>query len=382
MDFALSDEQRMFSQMFGDFAAKEIAPRAEEIDHEERLPPDMLSATAEQGFLGAMLPEEYFGAELDHVSYALLIEALAGASMSVAITVATHVSMVAMSILDHGGDAQKERWLSSMAGGDTIGAFAFTEPDAGCDNAAIQTRAVTKDGDVILDGVKTCVSNGQMAGVFLVLAQGQDGINAFLVPRDTTGLSVGYREPTLGLRSTPFNTIYLEGCHVPSDYRLGQAGGGGSVAQQSWDRMAIALAAAGLGVAHSAIQAASQFATERVQFGGPIAHKQAVQNLVAEAFIDVEALRYLVYRTAWLADQGVEYSVEASVAKVFGSRVARRVTNNMVQVMGGYGYMEDYPMARKYRDARMLGIIGGPTELHHVRVARHVFSERGLEVAP
>jgi len=146
--------------------------------------------------------------------------------------------------------------------------------------------------------------------------------------------------------------------------------------------MAIALSAAALGVSSSSIEIASQFATERVQFGGPIAQKQAIQNLVAEAFIEVEALRYLVYRTAWLADQGVEYSVEASVAKSFSSRVACRVTNSMVQVMGGYGYMEDYPLARKYRDARMLGIIGGPTEMHHIRVARHVFAERGLEVAP
>jgi len=218
MDFALSDEQRMFSQMFADFAAKEIAPLAEEIDHEEKLPLDMLRSTAEQGFLGATLPEEYFGAELDHVSYALLIEALAAASMSVAVTVATHVSMVAMSILEHGGDAQKERWLPSMADGGTIGAFAFTEPDAGCDRAAIQTRALTEGGDVLLDGVKTCVGNGQMAGVFLVFAQSPDGIDAFLVPRDTAGLSVGYREPTLGRRSTPFNTIYLEGCRVPLDY--------------------------------------------------------------------------------------------------------------------------------------------------------------------
>jgi len=382
MDFALSDEQRMFSRMFADFASKEIAPRAEEIDHEERLPPDMLRSTAEQGFLGAMLPEEYFGAELDHVSYAMLIEALAGASMSVAVTVATHVSMVGLSILEHGNDAQKERWLASMAEGDTIGAFAFTEPDAGCDRAALQTRAITDHEDLILDGVKTCVGNGQMAGVFLVFARSPDGIDAFLVPRDTTGLSVGYREPTLGLRSTPFNTIYLEGCRVPSDYRLGHANGGKSVAQHSWDRMAIALAAAGLGVGRSSLEVASRFATERVQFGGPIAQKQAIQNLVAEAFIELEALRYLVYRTAWLADQGVEYSVEASVAKAFGSRVAHSVTNSMVQVMGGYGYMEDYPMARKYRDARMLGIIGGPTELHHVRVARRVFAEQGLEITP
>ncbi|HUX75292.1 MAG TPA: acyl-CoA dehydrogenase family protein [Anaerolineae bacterium] len=397
MDFTFSEEQQMFRAMFRDFSAKEVAPKVEEMDHEEKPPLDVLRKAANQGFLGATLPEDYFGAELDTVSYALLVETLARDCMSTAVTLATHVSLVAMSVLEHGTDAQKEEWLPLMAAGEMIGAFALTEPDAGSDaahqsgthrNAAhqnggtIQTQAVPDGDDAILDGVKTWVANGGIAGLFLVFAHGAEGLEAFLVPKDTPGLTVGYREPTLGLRSVTFNTIYLEGCRVPQANRLGAPGEGWTVAQRAQDRMAVALAAAGLGVSEDAVDVAAQFATERVQFGVPVAKKQAIQSYVAGAFTEVEALRYLVYHAAWLVDQGGDFSFDASVVKAFGAQVARSVTNRMVQVMGGYGYMEDYPMARKYRDARALGIIGGPTELHHVRVAQRIFAERDVEIVP
>jgi len=402
MDFGLSEEQEMFRAMFRDFSAKEVAPRAEEIDQEEKPPLEILRKAANQGFLGATLPEQYLGAELDTLSYVLLIETLAGESMSVAVTLATHVSLVAMSILAHGTDAQKEAWLPQMAAGEVIGAFALTEPEAGSDTALLQTRAVPSSppagggqegGEIILDGVKTWIANGETASLFLVFAQGPEGadadksvrrhpVDAFLVPKDTPGLTVGYREPTLGLRSVTFNTLYLEGCRIPQANRLGEPGSGRKVAQEARSRMAVALAAAGLGVAGASVDVAAQYATERVQFGVPIAQKQAIQNFVADAFAETEALRYLVYRAAWLIDQGKDFSADASLVKAFGARVARSVTDHMLQVLGGYGYMEDYPMARKYRDARMLGIIGGPTELHQVRVARRIFAERDVEIVP
>lgn len=394
MDFTFSEEQEMFRAMFRDFSAKDVAPKAEEIDHEEKLPLDMLRKVANQGFLGATLPEEYFGAELDYVSYVLLVETLAGDCMSLALTLATHVSMVAMSILEHGTDAQKEEWLPLLAAGEAIGAFALTEPDAGSEALcslskdtppmvqSLQTRATPDGDDVVLDGVKTWVANGDIAGLFLVLAQGAEGIDAFLVPKDAPGLTVGYREPTLGLRSVPFNTLYLEGCRVGRTNRLGGPGEGGAVARGAQGRMAVCLAAAGLGVAADAVDVAAQFATERVQFGVPIAQKQAIQSYVAEALVEVEALRYLVYHAAWLVERGKDLTFDASVVKAFGARVAHNVTNGMVQVMGGYGYMEDYPMARKYRDARALGIVGGPTELHHVRIAQRIFGDLDVEIAP
>jgi alkylation response protein AidB-like acyl-CoA dehydrogenase len=382
MDFTLSEEQEMFRAMFRDFSAKEVAPKAEELDHEEKPPLDALRKAAQQGFLGATLPEDYFGAELDYVSYALLIETLAGDCMSTAVTLATHVSLVAMSILDFGTDAQKEEWLPPMAAGEVMGAFALTEPDAGSDAKGIHSRAVLDGDDVVLDGVKTWVANGEIAGLFLVFARESEGIGAFLVPKDAPGLTVGYREPTLGLRSMTFNTLYLEGCRVPQTNRLGGLGEGWKVAQQARDRMAVVLAAAGLGVSENALEVAAQFATERVQFGVPIAQKQAIQSYVAEAMTEVEALRYLVYHAAWLVDQGGDFSFDASVVKAFGARVVRSVTDRMLQVLGGYGYMEDYPMARKYRDARALHIIGGPTELHDVQVAGQIFADLDLEIAP
>lgn len=382
MDFALSEEQRMFRDMFRNFAAKEVAPRAEEIDHAEILPKEMLRKAADQGFLGATVPEDYCGAALDNVSYALLLENLATACASLAVTVAAHVSQVAMSILDFGTDAQKEEWLPALAGGEAIGAFALSEPDAGSDMLGLETRARYEGDEVVLDGTKTWVTNGELAGLFLVFAQGPQGVDAYLVPRDTPGLTVGYREPTLGLRSAYFNTLYLEGCRVPQSYRLGGPGAGAAIAGRAVDRMAVALAAVGLGLAESSVDVAAQYSTERVQFGVPIGKKQAIQNYIANAYAETEALRYLVYRTAWLVDQGEDFSVDASVVKAFGARVARSVTNRMLQVLGGYGFMEDYPMARKYRDARVLGIIGGPTEVHDFRVARYVLAQKDLEIVP
>jgi len=388
MEFALSEEQKMFRAMFEDFSTNEIAPIAEEIDHEETPPLEVLQKAARQGFLGATLPEEYFGAALDFVSYALLIESLARDCMSIAVMLGTHVSLVAMSILDLGSEAQKEPYLPLLAtGGDgrsdvQLGAFALTEPDAGTDTTELETRAVRDGEHYVIDGVKTWVANGEIASLFLVFAQAPQGPAAFLVPADTPGLTVGYREPTLGLRNVPFNTVYLEGCRVPVANLLGSEGDGQEIAERAQQRMAITLGAAGLGVTADSLDVATQFAVERVQFDVPIAEKQAIQNYVAESATEMEALRYLTYHGAWQVDQGDELRFDASVVKVFSARVARSVTDRMVQVMGGYGYMEDYPMARKYRDARSLSIIGGPTELHHVRIAQEVFSEWDVTIAP
>ncbi|MGD8243647.1 MAG: acyl-CoA dehydrogenase family protein [Anaerolineae bacterium] len=388
MEFTLSEEQQMFRAMFEDFSTNEIAPIAEEIDHEETPPLKVLQKAARQGFLGATLPEEYFGVGLDFVSYALLVEALARDCMSIAVMLGTHVSLVAMSILDHGDDAQKEAYLPLLAaGGDgrsdvRLGAFALTEPDAGSDTSVLQTQAVLDGEDYVVDGVKTWVANGEIASLFLVFAQALEGTAALLIPAESAGLTVGYREPTLGLRNVPFNTVYLEGCRVPTGNRLGSEGDGREIAERAQQRMAISLAAAGLGVTADSLEVAAQFATERVQFGVPIAEKQAIQNFVAESAVEMEALRYLTYHGAWQVDQGNDLRFDASVVKVFGAQVARSVTNRMVQVMGGYGYMEDYPLARKYRDARALGIVGGPTEVHHVRIAQEVFSEWDVRIAP
>lgn len=382
MDFALSEEQRMFRDMFRNFAAKELVPVAERIDHEEVMPPEIVRKAVDQGFFGATLPEEYYGAALDHVSYVLLLEHLATACASLAVSIAAHVSQVAMSILGFGTDAQKEEWLPAMAAGEAIGAYALHEPDAGSNVMALETLARYESDEVVLEGVKHWVLNGQHAGLFLVLARGPEGPDAYLVPRATPDLTVGYREPTLGLRSAYFNTVYLEGCRIPAANRLGTPGRGADIARRAEDRMSIALGAVALGLAESSVDVAAQYATERVQFGVPIGKKQAIQNYVANAHAETEALRYLVYRAAWLADRGENFSVDASLVKAFSAQMSRSVTNWMLQVLGGYGFMEDYPMARKYRDARVLGIIGGTTEWHTFRVAHAIFAAKNLEITP
>lgn len=387
MDFSLSEEQRMFRSMFEDFSTNEIAPLAEELDHEETVPLGILEKAARQGFLGATLPEAYFGADLDFLSYALLIEALAKECMSLSVTLGTHVGLVAMSVLRHGTDAQMEEILPPLAAGEAVGAYAMTEPDAGSDTTRLETRAVRDGDEYVIDGVKTWVANGDMgaegpSAVFLVFAQAADGITAFLVPGGTPGLTVGYREPTLGLRNVPFHTIYLEGCRVPAGKRLGAEGEGPEIAARAEERMAVTLGAGALGVASSSLDVATQFASERVQFGVPIAQKQAIQAYVARSAAEIEALRHLVYHAAWQLDQGARLDFHAPVVKTFAARVARDVTDYMVQVMGGYGYMEDYPLARKYRDARALSLIGGPTEVHEVRIAEQVFAECDVEIVP
>jgi alkylation response protein AidB-like acyl-CoA dehydrogenase len=387
MDFSLNEEQKMFHAMFEDFSSKEIAPIAEELDHEETPPLNVLRKAARQGFLGATLPEEHFGADLDFVSYALLIETLARDCVSVAVTLGTHVSLVAMSILDHGSDGQRKDFLPLLASGEALGAFAMTEPDAGSDTTALRTRAEPEGEEYVLDGVKTWVANGKIGSggmdtLFLVFAEAPEGVTAVLIPADTPGLTIGYREPTLGLRNVPFNTIYLEGCRVSAANRLGDPGDGRKIAERAQQRMAVTLGATALGVAEDSLEVAAQFASERVQFGVPIAEKQAIQNYVAEGAAAVESLRYLVYHGAWQIDQGGDLDFDAPVVKTFAARVARSVTDRMVQVMGGYGYMEDYPMARKYRDARALSLIGGPTELHNVRIAENVFAGWDVEITP
>lgn len=387
MDFALSEEQKMFRAMFRDFSTNEIGPVAEELDHEETFPLSVLEKAARQGFLGATLPEEHMGAALDFVSYSLLIEALARDCMSLAVILGMHVSLVGMSILNQGSDDQMEAFLPLLASGEKLGAFALTEPDAGSDTTTLQTQAELKGDHYVIDGVKTWVGNAEtgsarMGTLFLVFAQAPGGMAAFLIPTDADGLTVGHREPTLGLRNVPFNTIYLEGCSVARENRLGEEGDGEAIADEARQRMAITLGAAGLGLVRDSLGVAAQFASERVQFGVPIAEKQAIQNYLAESTTEAEALHFLVYHGAWQVDQGEDTAFDASVVKAFAARVARSVTDRMVQVMGGYGYMEDYPLARKYRDARALGLIGGPTELHNVRIAEKVFAGCDVQVEP
>ncbi len=387
MDFSLTEEQRIFQRMIREFCENEVAPLAEEIDREEKPPLELLKKAAQQGFLGAIIPEEYDGAGLDTISYCILLEELAKACTSTAITIGLHNSLAAKTILDNGSEEQKGKYLRPMARGEKIGAFALTEPAAGSDAAALETMAARRGEEFVLNGSKIWVANGGIADVFLVFAKtepeaGAKGISAFIVEKGMPGFKVGYRERTLGIRGLTCNALYFDDCRVPATNLLGQEGKGFRIALKALNFARLSLSAICLGGAQAALREGVRFSAEREQFGGPIAFKQAIQNFIADTTAEIEALRYLVYRTAWLADRGEPYTQEAAIAKLLGSQIAMRAANRMIQVHGGYGYMKDYPIERMYRDFRALQIMGGTSEIQRFIIASHILREKGIKIKP
>ncbi|MCC7359117.1 MAG: acyl-CoA dehydrogenase family protein [Anaerolineales bacterium] len=386
MDFALSDEQQMFHDLFRDFAENEVAPCAEQTDRDEAIPTALLQKAAAQGFLGATLPEQYGGAAMDYLSYSLLVETVARHCLSMAAALGIHTMLSSMTILDGGSEAVKAEFLPRLAGGE-LGTFALTEPEAGSDAGAVQTRAVPEGEYYRLDGVKAWVSNAGQAGAHVVLALTTPGarlrgLSAFVVDAQTPGIFLGQREPTLGLRGLDIRTMYFEGCRVPASHLLGQLDHGWALVQRAFRRVRLSLAAAGLGAAGGALALGLKFAAERKQFGVPIAEKQAIQNYAADCAVEIEALRHLVHHTAWQADQGQDYESSASMAKYLAARVARDTANKMLQVHGGYGFSDEYAISRIYRDVRALRLLGGTDEIQRFAIARVLFEPEGLALQP
>ncbi len=382
MDFRLNEDQLMFKKMFADFCTKEIRPRGEQIDQTEEPPVDLLEAALDQGFCAALVPEEQDGCGLDVYTYMLMLEELARADMSTATMLSVHNSLALKPLLDHGNDDQQERFVEAMAMGEMLGAFALTEPGAGSDVAALSTSAVQDGDDYILNGTKLWVTNGEVAGLILTFAQTEGGITAFLVEAGTPGLKVGYREKTLGLRGVPCNTLYYKDVRVPAANRLGEEGQGLNIALKALTLSRLGMGALALGAAERALEEAVQFSMEHIQFGVPIAQKQAIQNYIADAKAQIEALRSLVTHAAWLADTGQDYELHSSVVKLFGTRTASETTNKMLQVHGGYGYMKEYAIERYYRDCRALAIVEGTSEILQFLIAQSVYRAEGLEIRP
>jgi alkylation response protein AidB-like acyl-CoA dehydrogenase len=382
MDFKLSEDQLMFKKMFADFCTNEIRPQGEHIDQAEEHPADLLEQAVDQGFWAALVPEDLEGCGLDTYTYMLMLEELARADMSTALILSVHNSLVVKPLLDHGSDDQKARYLEALAFGETLGAFALTEPNAGSDAAALTTTATSNGDGYRLNGAKAWVISGAQAGLLLVFARATGGITAFLIEKDTPGLRVGYREKTLGLRGVSCNTIYLDDVRVPLANRLGDEGQGLKIALGALNLNRLGVAALALGGCERALEEAIAFSMEHIQFGGPIAQKQAIQNFVADAKAQTDALRYLVVHTAWLADTGTDYALQAAIAKLFGSRAAAEVTNTMLQVHGGYGYMKDYAIERYYRDCRALQIIEGTSQIQQFVIARQLYKAEGMEIRP
>jgi len=382
MDLTLNEEQLMFKKMFADFCTKEIRPKGEHIDQTEEPPEDVLAKAVDQGFWAALVPEECDGCGMDVYTFTLMLEELGRADMSTALILSVHNCLVVKPLLEHGSDQQKAKYLEALSVGERLGAFALTEAGAGSDAAAIKMTATRNGSGYVLKGSKNWISNGSLAGLFLAFAKAEGGITAFLVEPEMAGVKVGYREKTLGLRGVPANTIYFDSVQIPEVNRLGAEGKGMEIALQALSLSRLGLAAIALGAIERSLEEAVDFSMEHIQFGGPIALKQIIQNYIADAKTQIEALRSLVLRTAWLADSGQEYTQEASIAKLFGSRVAYEVTNRMLQVHGGYGYMKDYAIERYYRDCRALEIIEGTSQIQQFLIARDIYKAKGLEIRP
>ncbi|MGD2207731.1 MAG: acyl-CoA dehydrogenase family protein [Anaerolineae bacterium] len=390
MDFQLSEDQLMFKKMFADFCANEIRPQGEHIDQSEKPPVELLDKAVDQGFWAALVPEELDGAGLDTYTYMLMLEELARADLSTALILSVHNSLVVRPLLDHGSDDQKDRYLQALAFGEMLGAFALSEATAGSDPSGLRMTAARENGDYVLNGSKVWVTNGALAGLILTFAKtdqpalsgAEGGITAFLVEGETPGLKVGYREKTLGLRGATCNTLYFDEVRVPAENRLGAEGAGLKIALAALDYSRLGMGALALGGAERALEEAVKFSLEHIQFGVPIAQKQIIQNYVADAKAQIEALRCLVAHTAWLADSGQAYGQQASIAKLFGARIAYEICDKMLQVHGGYGYMKEYAIERYYRDSRALEIIEGTSQIQQFLIARDLYRAEGLEIRP
>jgi alkylation response protein AidB-like acyl-CoA dehydrogenase len=382
MDFRLTEDQLMFKKMFADFCTKEIRPQGEQIDQAEEPPVDLLQKAVDQGFWAALVPEELEGCGLDTYTYMLMLEELGRADLSTALILSVHNSLVVKPLLAHGTQEQQEKYLEALAFGEMLGAFALTEAGAGSDAAALSMTAEPDGEDYVLNGTKVWVCNGAQAGLILVFARAPGGITAFLVEADTKGLTIGYREKTLGLRGASCNTLYFDQARVPAANRLGQEGQGLKIALQALELSRLGMAALALGASERSLEEAVKFSMEHIQFKVPIAQKQIIQNYIADAKAQIEALRCLVAHTAWLAETGQPFSQQASIAKLFGARTAVQVSDRMLQVHGGYGYMKEYAIERYYRDCRALEIAEGTNEIQQFLIAKDIYAAEGLEIRP
>ena len=375
MDFELTEEKTMIRAMARDFAEKEIAPVARNIDREGRFPIDLVKKMGETGFLGLDLDAKYGGGGADHISYCVMLEELAKADLSIAVTASAHISLCGKSIERWGTEAQKRKYLSKVASGEILGAFATTEPNVGSDIASIETSATLQGDEWVLNGNKTWITNGGVADIVIVIAQtdkskGGRGLAAFIVERGTPGFSSIDTHNKLGTRSSNTAELALEDCRVPQENVLGPVGKGMSVALSAFDEARLGVAARSVGAAQACIDAAVSYAQTRKQFGKPIGSFQLIQGLIADMAVETEAARLLVYRAAALKDKGDPATVQTSMAKYYASEIAFKAANNALQIHGSYGYSDDFPIERFLRDIRVSSILEGTSQMHKLIIGR------------
>ena len=365
-----------------EFAATEILPHAARWDEEESFPGDTVRKLGELGFLGPIFPEKYGGAGFSYAEYVVLIEELARADASVAITVAAHVSLAANHIYEQGTEEQRGKYLVPMAAGEALGAWSLTEPGAGSDAGGTRTTAVRDGNDWVLNGSKTFTTNGSQADIAICMASSDPvrkthGISAFIVERGTPGFRTGRKEKKLGHRASDTSEMVFEDCRVPDANRLGPAGTGFMGAMKVLDGGRISIAALSLGIAQAALECAVDYAKARRQFDRPISDFQGVRFPLADSRLEIEASHLLIQRAAALKDSGAPTTSESAMAKLQASETAVRVTNRAVQVLGGYGYTREYPAERYLRDAKLMTIGEGTSEIQRLIIARPLLGRIG-----
>lgn len=376
MDLRFTEEQQMMRKMVRDFAQTEIAPFVEKMEEGE-FPREILKKMADLGLMGITIPEKYGGSEMDFTSYISAIHELSKVSATVGVILSVHTSVGTNPILYFGTEEQKQKYVTKLASGEYLGAFCLTEPSAGSDAGSLKSRAVKKDDHYVINGSKVFITNGGEADVYIVFAstdpdKGGRGVSAFIVEKDTPGLIIGKDEKKMGLHGSRTVQLTFEDMKVPAENLLGEEGQGFKIAMANLDVGRIGIAAQALGIAEAALEHSTSYAKERVQFGKPIAAQQGIGFKLADMATSVEAAKLLVYRAANMRSEGLNCGREASVAKLFASKAAVDVTTEAIQVYGGYGYTEEYPVERLFRDAKVTEIYEGTSEIQRVVISKHL----------
>jgi alkylation response protein AidB-like acyl-CoA dehydrogenase len=381
MSFKFTEEQKMIQGMVRDLAREEFAPRAMEIDATKEFPRENLQKLAELGLMGMMVPPEYDGSGADTVSYVLALSEVAYACAATAVVMSVHNSIVCESILKFGSGDQKEKYLKPLARGEMIGAFALTEPNAGSDPARQSMRAKFDGDGYILNGTKRFTTTGKNAGLIIVTAKtdpakAHRGISAFLVEPDSPGFSIGRLEDKMGLRASDTADLIFEDCRIPADNILGNPGDGFMIAMTGLDGGRIGIAAQSLGVARAAFDAAVGYAQEREQFGQKISKFQGLRWMIADMATEIEAAKLMALSAAQMKDEGQNYTLNASMAKLFSSEMVNRITAKALQIHGGYGFTKEYPVERFFRDARVFTIYEGTSEIQRVVISNQILKDK------
>jgi alkylation response protein AidB-like acyl-CoA dehydrogenase len=374
--WGLNEQQRMIRDMVREFANEKVEPRASEIDRNCRFPVETFQEMAEMGIMALPVSEKYGGGDADYLSYAIAVEELARVCASTALSFAAHTSLVVMPIYLFANEEQKQKYLPRLGSG-TLGAYGLTEPNAGSDSGGTETTATKKGDKYILNGTKIFITNANYAEIFIATALtekgvGTKGISAFVYEKDTPGFSLGTKDEKLGMRGSDWGTLQFDNAEMPLDSLVGKEGEGFKYFMQTLDNGRISIGALGVGIAQGALEKAIQYAKERRQFGKPIADFQAIQFMLADMAMEVEAARLLVYNAARLKLAGQPFSKEASMAKLFASEVASRAANTAIQIHGGYGYTKDFPVERYLRDAKLCEIGEGTSEIQRIVIARNI----------